>query len=296
MVSIIETPAVLAALATEGVVVLPDLVDEASLRAMQRAFQAMLVHQRWNGTWGYFNDDNRRHIVSDVLTLDRAFVDVALHPQLIAVLRGYVGPEVAITEAKGWRSLACLEDYHTWHVDAWHRHDLDPAPKQLKLAVYLSDTTSGGFAYVPGSQGSGPTGHWKSDDPAVQSGRVHHGPAGTAILFDPSGIHRQSYPILEDRDAIFLVYNDPDVPVQPEDYEAYRYHPPLVSPAYLGHLDNAQLEVLGVGRAGNVQPGFVPPPRHPRLERAMTVAFNGFIGAEKVWFKARDRLARLRGA
>ena len=35
----------------------------------------------------------------------QGFVDVALHPLVQAVVRAYVGPDYALCEAKGWRSL-----------------------------------------------------------------------------------------------------------------------------------------------------------------------------------------------
>src|SRR5262245_29170750 len=42
------------------------------------------------------------------------------------------------------------------------------------------------------------------------------GPAGTAFMFDTSGI--QGVPMLEERHAVFLNYHDPDVPLQREDF------------------------------------------------------------------------------
>jgi hypothetical protein len=39
---------------------------------------------------------------------------------------------------------------------------------------------------------------------------------GTAFLFETSGIHGQSWPILEPRHAVFYNYHDPSIPLQEE--------------------------------------------------------------------------------
>ncbi len=73
------------------------------------------------------------------------------------------------------------------------------------------------------------------------------GGAGTAFLFDSSGIHRQSSPLLSERDAAFFVFHDPKTPIQQEDVRAGRYHPVLLRASHLGGLSARQARVLGVG-------------------------------------------------
>ena len=274
----------LEALERDGVIVLPDLLDAAALGQIQAAFRAHLRHMRWNTTWGYTNEDNYRHMVGDVLALDREVVRLVLHPRLLGLMSAYLGPSYVVTEAKGWRSLPTRRDFHVWHTDAWYDPALPGVPRQLKLAVYLSDVHTGAFAYLKGSHLRQGPGHWTD---ATLPGRAEDvvtltGPAGTCIVFDSSGIHRQSYPILSDRDALFIVYNDPAIPLQAEDIAAYRYHPPLVAPAFLGGLSGEQLRALGVGAEQYIQAAHVPPPRHPRFERAVPRLSEGLVVAERV--------------
>ena len=77
------------------------------------------------------------------------------------------------------------------------------------------------------------------------------GPAGSAFLFDTSGTHRQGVPMLEPRQAVFYNYHDPDVPLQQEDIDYYRYHPLLLNAAFLGGLSPEDQRILGFGNKTN---------------------------------------------
>lgn len=100
----------LAELERHGIVRLPDLLSEEQLSGMQVAFAARLQRMRWNDYDGYEKTERYRHMIEDVLTLDQGFVDVALHPVVKAVLRGYLGDRFQLVEAKGWRSLPYPSD------------------------------------------------------------------------------------------------------------------------------------------------------------------------------------------
>ena len=82
------------------------------------------------------------------------------------------------------------------------------------------------------------------------------GSAGSAVMFDTSGIHRQGIPILQPRDAVFLNYHDPSVPLQAEDVEYYRYHPLFLNAAFLGQLTQKDMRILGFGDKTHYQPDF----------------------------------------
>ena len=73
-------------------------------------------------------------------------------------------------------------------------------------------------------------------------------PAGHAFLFDVSGVHRQTVPVLTARDAVFIVFHDPSVPLQAADVAASRYRPALVPVDALDGMTPDQLRLLGVGR------------------------------------------------
>jgi hypothetical protein len=257
-----QVESIIRALEADGAVALPRLVSDETLLDMQRAFASRLQGLRWNDCDGYERTEVSRFMVPDVLTLAQGFVDVGLHPLVKAVLNRYLGEgRYELCEAKGWRSLPTKKDLHGWHGDAWYDQTkiTDHVPREVKVAFYLTDVKSGAFAYLAGSHRQQvPHLLSRSEREAIDQGRVIEflGPAGTAVLFDTSGIHRQSVPMLEPRQAIFLNYHDPDVPLQQEDVEYYRYHPLLLNAAFLGGLSDEDGKILGFGNKTNYQPGY----------------------------------------
>ena len=260
-------------LATHGIVRLPRLVSDATLHDMQHAFTARLARLRWNNTDGYERTDRYRFMVQDVLTLAQGFVDIALHPLVQEVLREYVGPGYTLCEAKGWRSLPTKHDFHGWHGDAWYDQEqvTDHVPREVKLAIYLTDVRSGAFQYIRGTHGRPPHHLSRLETAALPLDQMEEllGPAGTAFLFDSSGIHRQGIPILEPRQALFYNYHDPAIPLQREDVEYYRYHPLLLNAAFLGGLGAEDYRVLGFGDKTHYQPGFIRRPTYPVTQRLL---------------------------
>src|SRR5882724_1764456 len=94
-------------------------------------------------------------MVNDVLTLDQGFVDAALHPDITSTLRSYLGAKYELVGAKGWLSLPTKRNFHGWHADAWYDQVrvTDRIPREVKLAIYLTDVKSGAFVYVKGTHG-----------------------------------------------------------------------------------------------------------------------------------------------
>src|SRR5262249_31411603 len=124
------------------------------LAGMQRAFAARLKRQRWNDVDGYEKTEPYRHMVQDVLTLHQGFVDLALHPTVKAILDAYIGDRYCLCEAKGWLSLPTRKDFHGWHGDAWYdQTKVEGIPREVKLALYLTDVKSGAFSYILGTHG-----------------------------------------------------------------------------------------------------------------------------------------------
>src|ERR1041384_8159068 len=97
-----------------GIVQLPRLISDKQLKAMQFAFEARLQRLRWNNFEGYEKTEPYRHMIEDVLVLDRGFLDIAIHPLVKAVAKAYVGDRVLLTEARGWKSLPTKRDFHGW--------------------------------------------------------------------------------------------------------------------------------------------------------------------------------------
>ncbi len=100
------------------------------------------------------------------------------------------------------------------------------------------------------------------------------GRAGTAFMFDTSGIHRQGVPMLERRHAIFFNYHDPNVRLQEADRKFYRYHPLLLNAAFLGNLSADDQKLLGFGNKTNFIPGYVRPATPPKLYNVFAATLN----------------------
>lgn len=288
------TTEVLTSLERDGIAVLPNFLTADQLQNMGEAFEARLRHVRWNDIDGY-ETERYREVIEDVLTLDQGFVDAALHPLVKDTLRRYLGDHYQLVEAKGWRSLPTRRDFHGWHGDAWYdQTKVAYIPREVKLAVYLTGVQSGFFEYVKGShqrQVPHPVPNRTLDDVPRSTIVQVKGPAGTAFLFDTSGIHRQSVPIRERRSAVFYNYHDPSVPLQKEDVDYYRYHPLLLNAAFLGNLRDEDYRILGFGDKRNYFHAFSRRQKHPRLQSI----FEAILTATVVCDSLQERLgARVR--
>lgn len=279
-----------------GIVKLPSILTPEQLSDMQAAFRKRLSGLRWNDYDGFEKTECQRHMIEDVLTVDEGFLRAAIHPLVKQVLKLYLGDRFELVEAKGWRSLPTTRDFHGWHGDAWYdQTDANEIPREVKLAIYLTDVKTGAFNYIKGSHRK----YHPRPIPTVELGEVSGpelaevlGPAGSAFLFDTSGIHRQGVPILEPREAVFLNYHDPDVPLQKEDVQFYRYHPLLLNAAFLGGLSREDEAILGFGNSKNYDPSFVQPDRHPKLHGLFAVALNATLKFEQITERVRARFQK----
>lgn len=282
----------------DGFVLLPQLITSTQLQEMQQAFEARLRHMAWNDTLGYERTEMYRHMIQDVLILDQGFLNVALHPLVQQVLKEYLGPHFQLVEAKGWRSLPTKKDFHGWHGDAWYdQKAVSSIPREVKLAFYLTDVRSGAFNYIKGS-------HRKQHPRPIPSGELTNisndmiveatGPAGSAFMFDTSGTHRQAMPVLEPRQAVFLNYHDPAIPLQQEDIKYYRYHPLLLNAAFLDNLSMEDQRILGFGDKRNFQNGFERRRRHPILESLNRSLMEATLHVDQALYYPRRALSKAR--
>ena len=281
----------------DGVVCLPNLFAADQLTAMQRAFNARLKRLRWNNLDGYEKTEPNRHMVEDVLTLEQGFLDAALHPTVKEVLRRYLG-NFALVEARGWRSLPTRRDFHGWHGDEWYDQNVaQDIPREVKLGFYLTDVQSGAFNYIKGThRKEAPRRIRTADLPAVPASQIAQfpGPAGTAFLFDTSGIHRQGVPLLELRHVVFFNYHDPKIRLQEDDITFYRYHPLLLNAAFLGNVSEEDQRILGFGDKSNYMPAFERPSRYKRLHRTFSRMHDMNLRLDDLRERVRARLKRMK--
>jgi len=286
----------LAELDSNGIVVLPNLLSADQLSGMQKAFEIKLRRLRWNNFDGYQKTEIYRHMVEDVLLLDQGFVDLALHPLVKEILTRYLGDGYELNEAKGWKSVPTKRDFHGWHGDAWYDQISSEIPREVKLAFYLTDVRSGAFNYIKGT-------HRQHHPRSVLNREVENvpasqilevmGAAGSAFLFDTSGTHRQGVPMLEPRRAVFYNYHDPDVRLQREDLDYYRYHPLLLNAAFLGDLSAEDRRILGFGNKTNFIPAFERKGRPPALYSAFCAAHNAQLSLSQLRERIAARLRRI---
>jgi hypothetical protein len=282
-----EAARLVSELRTDGIVMLPKILSAEQLRGMQQAFAVRLQQMRWNNFDGYSKTEPYRHMIEDVLMLDQGFVDVALHPLVKEILNSYMGSGYALTEAKGWKSLPTKRDFHGWHGDSWYDQELaTEIHKEVKLAIYLTDVSSGAFNFIKGThQQRHPYDVKRAEVGELPMSRLVEvtGKAGTVFMFDSSAVHRQGYPMLEPRQAVFYAYHDPSIPLRDEDFNYYRYHPLLLNAAFLGDLSEEDRRILGFGNKTNFQPAFSRSDRPPLSYRAFCASYT-----------ARIRMLRLR--
>jgi len=287
-----------AKLERDGIVLLPPLLKDEQLAMMQRAFNARLCRLRWNNFDGYEKTEPYRHMVEDVLLLDQGFLDLAIHPVVKAIVKSYLGEDVELTEARGWKSLPTKRDFHGWHGDAWYDQSATTEiPKELKLAFYLTDVRSGAFNYIRGShrkQHPRPVPNLELKSVASDEIVEMMGSAGTAFIFDTSGIHRQGVPMLEPREAIFYNYHEPKVRLQEGDRKFYRYHPLLLNAAFLGNLTADDERLLGFGNKTNFIPAYTRPGAPPRLYSFFAAVLNLQLQTKSLSERIAARLNRIR--
>lgn len=248
----ISTDSTLEALQRDGIAPLPALLDADALAGLQSAFAGALRHPSFNTWIGFEQNEKYRLLVENLLALHPACIELALHPLVAEVVRRYIGPGVALTEARGWRTIRTRRNFHGWHADAWYAPEAETAPREVKLGVYLTDVDTGHFAYLAGThQPRRAARHWGPSEvaPLLHLERAMRGPAGTCFLFDTSGVHRQTTPCLSPRDVAFFNFHDPSVPIQAADVAHGRYQPLLLNAGFLPPLNDAEAHMLGFGRA-----------------------------------------------
>lgn len=287
-------------LARDGIVVLKNFVTGDTLASMQKTFAIMLKRMRWNDFAGFEKTEPYRHMIQDILTLDQGFVDCVLDPTVKATLNEYLGDNYSLVEAKGWLSNPTSVDFNGWHGDCWYDQNTitDRVPREVKLAVYLTDVESGAFNYVKGTHGKNPRARVPNKEvESMKNAEIVEvkGSAGTAFLFDTTGIHRQAVPILKHRQAVFYNFHDPRTPLQTEDVTYYRYHPLLLNAAFLGGLSASDMRILGFGDKTNYIPHFERRPRDEIFQKIMASSYSAKMRVDRFKSRVVGKLNRMLG-
>jgi hypothetical protein len=274
--------AIIQALEAEGLAMVEGLVTPPMLRAMQGAFARVLGQMDWNTSRGYRKSDRHRHMVEEILTLDPAFLELALRPEIKRVMSRYIGPRHVLSEVRGWETVVTRSSFHGWHNDAWYDPTLSEVPREVKLGLYLTDVETGHFSYIRGTHINNRHRHWNDREIDHLRERIVDikGPAGSTFLFDTAGIHRQSSPVLTPRQVVFFNYHDGRIPLQEIDVNAYRYHPLILNAAFLGNLTAEDQRILGFGNRDKYQGGYQQEHRYRSLQAAYAWIFRRVLEVE----------------
>lgn len=222
----------------DGIIILENIIPEQLISNMQNAFSHRLKRLNFNSTMGSQRTEIYRNYVEDLLSVDQSFLKTIILPTIQFFVKQYISNDAVLMEARGWETKIVKKEFHGWHKDGWYDKKIyvEP-PRQLKVAIYLTDVETGPFAYVKGSHKnvkSDPfvlhkhysdefVGQYKNDIVKVT------GKAGTIIIFDTAGIHRQMSPNLSERRAIFFTFHSPDSQIDPSELEYGRYGPIIIN-------------------------------------------------------------------
>lgn len=211
-----EADAIRDSLSKNGLAVIRDFIEPATLAEMQKSARVStekgFSYGRENGckvlaqTTPYTQEFNQPFLLS------AAAGRLVTSPPLLDVIEATIGDKVIIHHALFQRSLPAEDIMLDWHIDTGSNKILNGRTKfndhRIRMIVYLSDVTTGGFSYIIGSSKDAlstfyplPIGQLfpEASIPGEhQAQRVTvNAPAGSVVLFDTHGLHRPEAPKTE---------------------------------------------------------------------------------------------------
>ena len=99
--------------------------------------------------------------------------------------------------------------------------------------------------------------------------------------------------MLEERQACFFNYHDPNIKLQREDVDYYRYHPLILNAAFLGNLSHEDRRILGFGNRINFRPAFVRAGQPSILYRLFSAGYDAEVALKHLSGRISMRLRRI---
>lgn len=191
----------------EGYIVLPDALDDITLRRLQGAFAraAADCKQGWLERVAAGDASPTFFDIPNPLERDEVFIDIVDHPSWYGLLQDFTDGETLFIAPQVRTVPVWPVSYTGWHPDVARSN-----PLHIKVQIYVDDVDerSGEFAYVPGSHlaGSGPYARPKLGE-SMPGHRRLPGRAGTAIVFNSYGWHTaMDNETATPRKSIILIY------------------------------------------------------------------------------------------
>jgi hypothetical protein len=255
----VEMSSVLKTLEQDGVCIIESFLEKATLSKMQQTLTDCLRNINFNDTHGYHNYVYGLKILEDLMLLNSDFFDLGTHPFIIALMKKKVGEHVRLQECRGWlthktKPLMPANGFQHWHIDGWYDKTHHAcAPPQYKVCVYLSDVTSGALCYIKGSHRPSRAKpnvlhqHFTQEEAdKIGETLTAHAPAGSIVIFNTHGIHKQATPLLKDRLIAMYTYHGIDAKIDQSERQYSRYSPLKISAGFSNKSPSLEdLEILG---------------------------------------------------
>jgi phytanoyl-CoA dioxygenase PhyH len=202
-------------LCRNGLAVIRNFIPASDLHEMQATARAStergFAYGRENGCKISASANPATREFSQPFVLSSAATRLVTSPALLDVIESALGDKAIIHHGLFQRSLPIKDVALDWHIDTGSNKILNGRAKfedfRVRLIVYLTDVTNGGFSYIVESSRDAlatffplpPYTLFPEDQvPEDQSRRVTcNEPAGTIILFDTHGLHRPEAPTTE---------------------------------------------------------------------------------------------------
>lgn len=214
-------------LCANGAVVVPDFFDADRLAEMREEFQRLVDTNPQNER---AEAERSVHIPTARFRETRLFSELALEPNILALVQYYWGKPVVLNGTGGTRyEPAEIEDGGS---NQWHH---DGKRKQVRVFLFMSDVPPDGQCtlYVPGSH---EIFHYDishsrlSEEDVMQTGNIGRcaGPAGSVAIIDTNLAHRANRNPGPRRDTWNYAFRAPN-PVSTQLNQVPELHPDVVA-------------------------------------------------------------------
>ena len=234
---------------TIGVTVLRNIVNKETIQKINSDVKDLLSKRSMSGLYGYIQKDAFKKMFDGFLVSSEV-IKILANQELIKLAKNYLEDDILITECFFKHDLGNNSVYFPYHrhtgSDLFYTDDKNKFG--CGVILYLHDTDSGAFCYLPGSHKyaiqnkkefllseSKEYRHLKSEISRI------NGQAGDLVIFNEAGYHGPEQPVKKTRSVIISGFQSKKMSQNKTRTEI----PILLS--NLNSLNEEQLSVIGFG-------------------------------------------------
>jgi ectoine hydroxylase-related dioxygenase (phytanoyl-CoA dioxygenase family) len=180
--------------ATVGFTVLSRLLDEEEIAQARSRIDDIYARQVDElGGAQRLEEINDADVARCLLAYDDFFVDLAAHPEVLAVVRELLGRNVVLMSQNGIINRSQGEHYQlSWHRDLNYQHFVSSRPLAVSAlwCIEAFSAETGGTVVLPASH---KVEEFPSDSFVRRNERSVDAPAGSVLLFDSMLFHRTGH-------------------------------------------------------------------------------------------------------